>query len=227
MHDGVGDRRLTLSILSGGEGFIETTGSNGNGNVSLTSLSGNSNHGYVAVKDASGATQAGMYVNDSGEGYLFAGRVSSKIKNFVEDHPLDLSKEIVYASLEGPEAAMYIRGTNDLINGKAIVTLPEHFTLLANENSLTVLLTPLSAMSLGLAVTSKSLKSITIEELMNGNGSYRFDWEVKCIRKGYENYQVIRNKDVNRTGILPEMNQLQMVQEPDRPVPSQDNDGEK
>lgn len=29
---------------------------------------------------------------------------------------------------------------------------------------------------------------------MNGTGSYEFDWEVKAVRKGYENYEVIRDK---------------------------------
>ena len=33
------------------------------------------------------------------------------------------------------------------------------------------------------------------KELFAGNGNYSFDWEVKCVRKGYEDYEVIRDED--------------------------------
>lgn len=29
---------------------------------------------------------------------------------------------------------------------------------------------------------------------MNGNGNFEFDWEVKSVRKSYENYEVVRDK---------------------------------
>ncbi|MEK6478371.1 hypothetical protein WJR50_12585 [Catalinimonas sp. 4WD22] len=133
--------------------------------------------------------RAGMEVNSLGQGRIFA-----DVKSFVEDHPLDPSKEIVYACVEGPEAAMYMRGTTKLVNGKATINLPEHYRVLAVESSMTVLLTPLSASSNGLAVTTKDLKGIIVQELMNGSGSYEFDWEVKCVRKNFEDYQVVREK---------------------------------
>ena len=49
-----------------------------------------------------------------------------------------------------------------------------------------------SATSLGLAVEEKSIERILVRELSNGKGDYEFDWEAKCIRKGYEDYRVIR-----------------------------------
>jgi hypothetical protein len=30
--------------------------------------------------------------------------------------------------------------------------------------------------------------------MLEGSGSYEFDWEVKCVRKGYENFAPVRNK---------------------------------
>ena len=54
------------------------------------------------------------------------------------------------------------------------------------------MLTPLSAASRGLAVTQKSEEGFTVQELMSGEGNYEFDWEVKCIRRGHEDFQVIR-----------------------------------
>ncbi len=58
---------------------------------------------------------------------------------------------------------------------------------------MTVVLTPLSAGSKGLAVIQKGKGGVKIKELNNGSGNYEFDWEVKAVRKGYENYRVIRD----------------------------------
>ena len=57
---------------------------------------------------------------------------------------------------------------------------------------MTVQLTVLSADSKGLAVTVKRLDGIEIAELAGGRGDYEFDWRVEAVRKGYENYQVVR-----------------------------------
>ena len=58
-------------------------------------------------------------------------------------------------------------------------------------------LTPNSATSLGLAVEEKSIGRDLVRELSNGKGDYDFDWEAKCIRKGYEDYRVLRpHKDL-------------------------------
>jgi hypothetical protein len=176
-------------------GHIETFGSNGLTNFIVTFLSGYPNNGYMAVRDDEGGYEAGMYVDGAtGDGVIFGDRIQAAVKNFVVDHPNDPSREIVYASLEGPEAAMYTRGTAQLVNGQATIVLPEHFRLMAVESSMTVTVTPLSENSNGLAITSKNLNGIIVKELMRGDGTYAFDWEVRCVRKGYEDYQVVRDK---------------------------------
>jgi hypothetical protein len=113
--------------------------------------------------------------------------------SFVEAHPTDISKEIVYASLEGPEAGTYIRGTAQLVNGEAVIELPEHFGFVTAEEGLTVQLTPLGEW-LQLYVVEKSTLRLVVREAQGKSG--RFDYLVQGIRKGYENYQVIRNKEV-------------------------------
>lgn len=133
---------------------------------------------------------AKIYVDGSGQG-----TIEADVKNFSMPHPVLEDKKIVYACIEGPEAAAYARGTAQLQNGKAIIQLPDHFTMVAAEEGMTVILTPLSADSKGLAVTSKKLDGITVQEMFSGTGDYEFDWEVKSIRKGFEDYKVIRDKD--------------------------------
>ncbi len=188
--DNSGDNTAVFATsLSSGQGYLSTIGSNGNDNVRLTNLSSNSNRGYVGVYDASETAQAGIYVDGTGRGIVFG-----DTKNFVMDHPENPENEIVYASIEGPEAAAFCRGTAKLIDGNAVVILPEHFQYVASGKNLTVLLTPLSASSKGMAITAKSLISFEVQELWEGKGNYAFDWEVKDVRKGYEDYKVIRQK---------------------------------
>ena len=175
-------------------GYFATRGAtNGYVNNIISSPASNANRGYMAVCDALGNIQAGMYVTSNNTlgvyGYLFA-----DVKAFVDDHPTDATKSIFYACVEGPEAAAYTRGTTKLQNGKAIVHLPEHFEWVSSEKSITVIITPLSASSKGLAVIKKSNKGFEVQELFNGNGDYEFDWEIKAVRKGHENFEVIRDK---------------------------------
>ena len=119
--------------------------------------------------------------------------LTASVKNFVEPNPRDPSTDIYYASLEGPEAAMYMRGTATLANGHAVISLPTHFSDLASSQGLTVLLTPLSADSTGLAVIGKSPSGFQVRELLQGHGNYEFDWEIKAVRKQYLDYRVKRS----------------------------------
>lgn len=51
----------------------------------------------------------------------------------------------------------------------------------------------LSAESMGLAVVEKRSDRIVVRELAKGNGSYDFDYMIMAVRKGFEDYQVIRS----------------------------------
>ena len=99
------------------------------------------------------------------------------IKNFRVPHPSQPDTDIVYACVEGPEAAVYVRGTAHLVNGEAVISLPDHFGSVASPEGMTVQVTPLSADSLGLAIVTKRLSGIEAKELHRGTGNYEFDWE--------------------------------------------------
>ncbi len=129
-----------------------------------------------------------MYVNLAGQGV-----VSADTKSFRVASPDQPDKEIWYTCLEGPEAAAYVRGTGHLTNGKAEVGLPDHFVAVASPQGITVQVTPLSAESRGLAVVEKATDHFVVRELAGGDGTYDFDYMVTAVRKGYENYQVIRS----------------------------------
>jgi len=93
--------------------------------------------------------------------------------------------EIWYACLEGPEAAAYSRVIGHIINGKAIITLPNHFATVASSQGITFQITPSSSESKELAVVEKNPERIVIHELYNGDGSYDFDFIVMAVRNGY------------------------------------------
>jgi len=172
--------------------------------IELTGNAASADSGVVAVTDAAGAranqVKASMFVDPTtGVGTIVAG-----VKNFRVPNPSQPDTDIVYACIEGPEAAAYVRGTAHLINGSGAISLPDHFVTVVEPDSMTIQLTPLSSDSRGLAVVHKDSDNIAVRELQQGTGSYDFDWEVKGVRKGHRNYKVVRPRsEMALTGVGP------------------------
>jgi hypothetical protein len=175
---------------SSGYGIILTRGENNRQNVNISTNSSNQNEGLICTSDEDGNAQACLFVQNG------LGILTADVKNFSIDHPSDEKKEIWYACIEGPEAGAYDRGTATLENGEVFVEFSDHFQIVANHETMTVHLTPLFAETYGLAVIEKSAKGFKVKELKSGRGNFSFDWEVKCKRKGYENYRVVREKSL-------------------------------
>ncbi len=131
-----------------------------------------------------------MVVDAAGDGVVFG-----DVKTFRAPDPHDPRTDIWYASIEGPEAALYLRGTAKLAGGRATITFPDHFRNLAAAAGMTVQLTPLSSDSKGLAVVRKGLDGVEVRELHNGAGDYEFDWRVEAARKEHVNFRVVRPWD--------------------------------
>lgn len=147
--------------------------------------------GQLLVCDSAGASRGGFQINSANNCTMFA-----QVKSFMVDNPDDDTTDIYYACVEGPEAAMYVRGTAQLVNGEAIVTLPRHFTAMALAAGITVQITPLSADCNGIAVVKKGTDTFAVKELMRGTSNASFDWEVKAVRAGFEDFEVVRPKGI-------------------------------
>ncbi len=143
--------------------------------------------GQVLVCDSTGLARGGIQINSANSCTVFG-----QVKSFVESNPDDPTTDIYYACIEGPEAAIYTRGTGQLINGSAIITLPRHFAVMAAAEGITVQITPLSEDCNGIAVVKKSPGAFQVKELRRGTSNAAFDWEVKAVRIGYEDFEVIR-----------------------------------
>ncbi|MCD6532353.1 hypothetical protein J7K99_07915 [bacterium] len=142
------------------------------------------NYGVYGYASSSTGTNYGIYC-------------ASGTKSWANPHPEDPTKSIVYATLEGGENGTYWRGRAKLVNGEALVTLPEHFRLATSpDHEVTVIVTPRSSESKGLAVIHSSNREFKVKELFNGKGNYEFDYVVMGVRRGYENYEPIQpNRD--------------------------------
>jgi len=115
-------------------------------------------------------------------------------KAFVQDHPEDATKEIVYVALEGNESGTYTRGSSQLKNGVAEISLPEDFHLVTNVDGLTVQITPRGPVNSMLYVESVTPTMLVVKSSNKKDENVKFDFMVNGVRKGFENHQVIRDK---------------------------------
>lgn len=106
-------------------------------------------------------------------------------KTFVIPHPTDPSRYLVHATLEGPEAAVFYRGSATLVNGRAEITLPCYFETLAQAEGRTVQLTNVDGFD-RLAVESQhgqQVRNGAFVVISNDLTSRQaFNWEVKAVR---------------------------------------------
>ena len=130
----------------------------GAGQVTVTLASGNPN--VVTVSGAAagggggspGGSDTQVQFNDSssfgGDSDLtwnkttnvltVAGHIAAITKSFLIDHPVKEDKKLQYASLEGPENGVYVRGHTT----SHVIELPDYWVALVDHESITVHLTP-------------------------------------------------------------------------------------
>lgn len=189
-----GSGAVIVSVTAQEHGLLSVRNSANNHYVyaGQSQASGAANVGaQLLVCDSSGASRGGFQINSANNCTMFA-----QVKSFMVENPDDPTTDLYYACVEGPEAAMYVRGTAHLVNGEAIVTLPKHFTAMALLDGMTVQITPLSADCNGIAVVKKGTDVFAVKELMRGTSNAAFDWEVKAVRSGFEDFEVIRPKGI-------------------------------
>ena len=120
--------------------------------------------------------------------------------SFVQNHPYERDKVIVYAAPEGDEVAVYTRGSARLENGVARVALGPTFALVANPDlGLTAHVTPRGD------VGQLWVESVDTHELVvHGppGADVGFDYVVYGLRIGFEDLAVVQPKD--REALLPD-----------------------
>jgi hypothetical protein len=108
-------------------------------------------------------------------------------KHFVEPHPTDPKKDILYTSLEGREAGTYFRGTASIVDHQAVIVIPEDFRIVTDEEGLTVQVTPIGAYS-QVYVESQDLNQVVIR----GSRDVQFHYMVNGVRRAFKNFEPVQ-----------------------------------
>ena len=151
------------------------------------------NSGGYLGRYGAGSYGAGIYT-DAGNMILYFDNNGTShrwdnnavVKTFIIQHPLDKNKYLVHGTLEGPEGAVYYRGTARLKNGKAGVTLPDYFEALTREEGRSVLLTAVDGFD-RLMVKKTGGSQVSGGKFLvysdNRVSDQEFNWEVIAVRK--------------------------------------------
>jgi hypothetical protein len=79
------------------------------GNAGTNPANNSPGNGFVCVNDAQRIHNARMTFDTSGNSVVLADIVEANVKNFRVAHPTQPDMDIVYACIEGPEAAAYVQ----------------------------------------------------------------------------------------------------------------------
>ena len=114
--------------------------------------------------------------------------------SFVQNHPEDENRVIVYTAPEGDETAVYTRGTARLVEGEARVALGETFKWVANPDvGLTAHLTARGE-PVPLAVVELTPREMVVRA-PSGYPDVVFDYLVYGLRIGFERSEVVQVKE--------------------------------
>jgi hypothetical protein len=119
--------------------------------------------------------------------FSFGNLGASGSKHFVEPHPTDPTRVILYASLEGPEVGTYLRGTARAENGRAVIALPEHFRTVTDEEGMTVQLTPIGGFA-SMYVESEDLDQIVVRS----SKDVTFHYLVQGVRRAFKDFHPVQ-----------------------------------
>jgi hypothetical protein len=162
---------------------INNASSNADALCGTTNGSGAAVYGYTT-----GSGDAGHFVGS----VVITGSLTKGSGSFVQPHPTQPTKELVYAFFEGPEHAIFLRGTAKLVGGKAVIETPEYFRVVAGDEGITVQFTPRYADTFGLAAVEVTKEKILVQELKGGTNTYEFDYFITAKRAGFEKHEPIQ-----------------------------------
>jgi hypothetical protein len=115
-------------------------------------------------------------------------------KNFVQ--AVDTSsgpREVYYTAVEAGKAHTEVNDTAEVIDGEAVIDLPEHFEMVtSDEEDLTVQLTPHAREKVHPQVVERSTERIVVEDFGDGRVDYTISYTIKGVRKGFENADIVR-----------------------------------
>ena len=126
-------------------------------------------------------TYDGTTLNVTGD-TVITGSLTASSKSFDIPHPSKEGFRLRYGVLEGPEHGVYIRG---IVKGETI-ELPDYWTDLIHEDSITVQLTPIGKFT-DVSIVEVNSKQIKLHSETENINHYFF---VQAERKDVERFQI-------------------------------------
>lgn len=169
-----------------GASFSQTVGS-GQADIAW------SDRGIQAVGNNAGAYFGSLTTSSFGLiGYSSYKIYGTGSMSFVQNHPVDKDRVIVYTAPEGDETATYTRGTARLVNGEARVALGETFAWVTNPDiGLSAYVTPRDR-PVPLAVAALTTSDLIVRG--PAGEDVIFDYLVYGLRLGFEEATVVQEK---------------------------------
>jgi len=138
VNDGTSNYWIDIS----GEGYygVNATTATYSGNISAGNLStGGTVTASGNITGGNLITSGTLSVGSVSGNLTIDGTLSATAKSFLIPHPTKESKQLRYASLEGPENGVYVRGK---LTNENIIELPDYWSALVDTTTITVNLTP-------------------------------------------------------------------------------------
>ena len=151
--------------------FVQSQGATITGPVSIT--------GATSIAGATQITGTTNIIGATSVNGAFA--VTNGVKAFDIEHPTKEGKRLRYASLEGPEAGVYVRGKTS----EGIIPLPDYWSGLVDEKTITVHLTPTN---MDQTLVVNNVNGLTIQVL--GNHRLPYYYYVMAERKDIDKLTV-------------------------------------
>jgi hypothetical protein len=163
---------LLIKNNTDGPIYFQTNGANerlridsvGNILIGTASSTGTASQPLQVTGGAYVSGSVGIGTNNPTYKLQVVGSFAATTKSFVIDHPTKPNYKLRYASLEGEENGVYVRGRTT----ENIIELPEYWTELVDKDSITVNLTPIGN------------KHIWIEEINNNKVYIDSDSSIDC-----------------------------------------------
>ena len=168
-----------ITVDAQGRITAAANGSGGGGGGAVSAVANGADN-RIATFSSSDALNGEANLTFDGSTLTLTGHLAATTKSFLIDHPSKKGMKLQYASLEGPENGVYVRGTS----GSNIITLPDYWADLVDQSTVTVTLTPIGFYQ-ALYVAEKGKNYIKV-----GGSKGSYDYVVYGERKDVDKLEV-------------------------------------
>ena len=174
------DRSIRIKDYSSGSGPAVEVYQYGTGDCGNFKISNSSNSDDALYASTNGTGYAARF---SGDVYVNGYMTFSGAKPFTIDHPLDPENKILrHFSIESPEIINMYKGRAKLVNGIAIIYLPDYFESLNHQEGREINLTPINGWSPLYLEGNIENNQFIIKTTEQGNPNQEFSWIIYAIR---------------------------------------------